>query len=152
MIYLRNVRVLARLAWNAFAPRLGRISYRLGRWVHSGSTSPRCEVRWRTESVPRSLRQSILLRRSGYRHRGACVTRRRPVFLFSFFFAPPDHDLRDILFIHIFGFPSIERPEITGRRSYSNESVPTTQSYSCRHVKMTCEALIMTRSSGTVVW
>lgn len=31
MIHLQNVRVLARLAWNAFAPRPGRISYRSGR-------------------------------------------------------------------------------------------------------------------------
>ncbi|XP_029669088.1 uncharacterized protein LOC115238973 isoform X1 [Formica exsecta] len=43
-----------------------------------------------------------------------------------FFFAPPDHDLRDILFIQIFSFLSIERLEIKGRRSYSNGSIPTT--------------------------
>lgn len=112
-----------------------RTSLHLGR-AGSATTRPKIDsaqdqqvldgVYWRTESVPRLLRQSILLRRFGCRHTSAYTRwrmRNHPLarLLPLFFFAPPDHDLRDILFIQIFGFLSIlERLEITGRRSYSS--------------------------------
>ncbi|KAL6423615.1 hypothetical protein ACFW04_010265 [Cataglyphis niger] len=71
--------------------------------------------------VPVAIRRAHILG-------GAGATLRRPVFFLFFFFAPPDHDLRDILFIQIFSFLSIERLEIEDRRSYSDQN-PITRSY-----------------------
>jgi len=50
-----------------------RIGLTISWWVDPQDQQVLDGVRWRTESVPRSLRQSILLRRSGCRHTGAYI-------------------------------------------------------------------------------
>lgn len=113
---------LAQLAWNAFAPRPGRISYPS---VHTSSTSPRWSL---LEDWVRAVLASAIYTSTSFRlpshGRIYTVTHAPPVAGPSslFFFVPPVRDLRDILFIQIFCFLS---SEIACRRSYSNES--TTQ-------------------------
>lgn len=119
---------LAQLAWNAFI--LGRaglaypsiVSHKLNKssMEFARGLSP-CSARFGNlyfYVVPVTVTRAHI-------HGDACATRCRPVFFFfSFFFVPPDRDLRDILFIQIFCSLSSELAEGATRTN------PITRDYS----------------------